>query len=88
MRFGLCSCGQCPASRPTPTAGAGEAERGRSAGRGTHPALAFRPVCQLPQLTYIFRRLGNFLKTPVASRTDISLSFSRLRGKQADETAA
>lgn len=45
-------------------------------------------VCQLPQLTYIFRRLGNFLKMPVASRTDISLSFSRLHGKQADEVAA
>jgi hypothetical protein len=32
-------------------------------------------------LTYIFRRLGSFLKMPVASRTEISLSFSRLRGK-------
>lgn len=40
---------------------------------------------KFPRLTYIFRRLGNFLKTPVASRTDISLSFSRLDGKQADK---
>lgn len=34
-----------------------------------------------PILTYIFRRLGNFLKIPVASRTEMSLSFSRLQGK-------
>lgn len=58
--------------------GQGEAE-------GAPHALAFSLVPQGPEPTYIFRRLGNFLKIPVASRTDISLSFSRLHGKQAGE---
>lgn len=30
--------------------------------------------------TYIFLRLGNFLKSPIASNTEISLSFKRLMG--------
>lgn len=49
------------------------------------PGQGLEAVAQPPRLTYIFRRLGNFLKIPVASRTEISLSFSRLHGKQGDE---
>lgn len=51
----------------------------------TDPGQGLEAAAKCPRLTYIFRRLGNFLKIPVASRTDISLSFSRLHGKQADE---
>lgn len=36
-------------------------------------------ITQVTQ-TYIFLRLGNFLKSPVASKTEISLSFKRLIG--------
>lgn len=64
--------------------------RGRGSGRlrawtGATCTPAFPTVCPVPELTYIFRRLGSFLKIPVASRTDISLSFSRLHGKQTEE---
>lgn len=46
-------------------------------GEGQEAEVAAGP----PNLTYIFRRLGSFLKIPVASRTEMSLSFSRLHGK-------
>lgn len=51
----------------------------------TGPGQGLGAAAKFPRMTYIFRRLGNFLKIPVASRTDISLSFSRLQGQQADE---
>lgn len=47
----------------------------------TDPGQGLEAAAKFPRLTYIFRRLGNFLKIPVASRTDMSLSFSRLHGK-------
>lgn len=47
----------------------------------TDPGQGLEAAAKFTRLTYIFRRLGNFLKIPVASRTDMSLSFSRLRGK-------
>lgn len=61
--------------------------RGPPGAEGSVPARIL-PSLPIAQLTYIFRRLGNFLKIPVASRTDISLSFSRLHGKRADEGVA
>lgn len=54
--------------------GSGAGVKGEGLGKA-EVAAAF------PSLTHIFRRLGNFLKIPVASSTEMSLSFSRLRGK-------
>lgn len=63
-----------------------EAGRGRSALASAQseqdPGQGARVAARLLKSTYIFRRFGNFLKMPVASRTEISLSFSRLHGEQ------
>lgn len=80
------SCLSVLLPRTCPERGQEETGRGCSGGRGSRPCpgVLLRSAKFL-RLTYIFRRLGSFLKIPVASRTDISLSFSRLHGKQADE---